>query len=649
MARPWRLCERAWGSLASRMLTGVKGAYANTVAMAYDTGGRKATESLTIAGQTYTTGTAYDTAGRVSQLTYPDGSVVARTYDSRNLLSTIALGGSNIDSRSFDAGGRLTSETLGNGQVVTRAYLTGDHLPALIANAAVGNYTYGWDANKNKTSETITGAMSGFSSSMAFDDQNRLTTWNRSSGDSQAWTLSPVNDWQSVTNNGTAVARTHGPTHEVLRVGSATIQHDSRGNMTVDEFGITRTYDADGKVSQAIVPAGAARGIEGTYTYQYDALNRRVRKTTGGSSPSDTIFAHTGEQILADYPAGTAAASPTAKYMWGSYIDELVCRVAGSQKLYPHHNQQFSITAHTDQTGTVVERYAYTPYGDLVTLDPTTMVVRTTSPLTRYTYSGREYDSETGTYHFRARPYSASLGRFPSHDPIMYPDGANTYAGWFAIRSTDPSGLADMPGTFRVLNQACSDYQRDDNGGGCCCSAISVSYVPTSTERASCNRLYNIAYVRTVHAKHYYPDHIHDWHWDQPIEDMIVVTDVNRLSGRPVWTDTPGGGESPGDYYYGGCPGFADTKYIDQSWEVCSVCEGADGTAKVLGCVTYGHKCTFQYQKFRVLPNYPGCGRTHICNVSCTRTSSGASGSNLAGSAPVHVPKSPDFDGSIRQ
>ena len=144
------------------MLTGVKGLYANTVAMAYDTGGRKATESLTIAGQTYTTGTAYDTAGRVSQLTYPDGSVVARTYDSRNLLSTIALDGSNIDSRSYDAGSRLTSETLGNGQVVTRAYLTGDNLPALIANAAVGNYTYGWDANKNKTSETITGAMNGF-------------------------------------------------------------------------------------------------------------------------------------------------------------------------------------------------------------------------------------------------------------------------------------------------------------------------------------------------------------------------------------------------------------------------------------------------------------------------------------------------------
>ncbi len=141
--------------IASRLFTGVKGEYVNTVALTY-------------------------AAGRESQLTQPDGTLVGRTYDSRNLLSTIAYAGGTIDTRTYDAGGRLSSETLGNGQVVTRAYLTGDNLPALIANAAVGNYTYGWEASPrrrpsreergedavasltNMTSETITGAMSGY-------------------------------------------------------------------------------------------------------------------------------------------------------------------------------------------------------------------------------------------------------------------------------------------------------------------------------------------------------------------------------------------------------------------------------------------------------------------------------------------------------
>ena len=164
---------------SSGLLIGVKCEYANTVALTYDAGGRKATEALTIAGQTYSVGTAYDAAGRVSQLTQPDGTLVGRAYDSRNLLSTIAYAGGIIDTRTYDAGGRLSSETLGNGQVVTRAYLTGDNLPALIANAAVGNYRYGWEASPrrrpsreergedavasltDKTSETITEVIKG--------------------------------------------------------------------------------------------------------------------------------------------------------------------------------------------------------------------------------------------------------------------------------------------------------------------------------------------------------------------------------------------------------------------------------------------------------------------------------------------------------
>ncbi len=228
------------------------------------------------------------------------------------LLSTISLAGTNIDSRNYDTGGRLSSETLGNGQVVTRAYLTGDNLPALIANAAVGNYTYGWEASPrrrprreergedavasliDKTSETITGAMSGYGFAVptgGYDDQNRLTAWNRTNGTkNQAWALSPVGDWNSFVDAGVTQARTHGPTHEILTMGSATVTHDSRGNMTQDEQGKQLTWNADGMLASATVPAGSATGVEGTHTYQYDVLGRRVRKTTGGAGASDTVF-----------------------------------------------------------------------------------------------------------------------------------------------------------------------------------------------------------------------------------------------------------------------------------------------------------------------------------------------------------------------
>ena len=42
----------------------------------------------------------------------------------------------------------------------------------------------------------------------------------------------PVN-WNSITTNGTAQTRTHGPTHELLTAGGSNVTTDVKGNMTV--------------------------------------------------------------------------------------------------------------------------------------------------------------------------------------------------------------------------------------------------------------------------------------------------------------------------------------------------------------------------------------------------------------------------------
>ena len=68
---------------------------------------------------------------------------------------------------------------------------------------------YTWDANKNKTSETITGVMSryGFTfGGTTYDFEDRLTGYARASGTfNQSWNLTSVGDWTSVRREGETV------------------------------------------------------------------------------------------------------------------------------------------------------------------------------------------------------------------------------------------------------------------------------------------------------------------------------------------------------------------------------------------------------------------------------------------------------------
>ncbi|QDV86154.1 RHS repeat domain-containing protein [Planctomycetes bacterium TBK1r] len=104
--------------------------------------------------------------------------------------------------------------------------------------------------------------------------------------------------------------------------------------------------------------------------------------------------------------------------------------------------QQYSITALTDSSGAIKERYAYDAYGGLSIFDGSGTARTTTAEGNRYTYTGREWDAELTLYHYRARMYDSSSGRFCSRDPIGYADGFNLYSCHIGLAEVDPSGLS---------------------------------------------------------------------------------------------------------------------------------------------------------------------------------------------------------------
>ena len=206
-----------------RMLSGIKGRYNNTVTFSYDDRGQQIQETLTTHGQTYTVGYQKNQLGQTTQLQYPDGSLVDRAYTDRGQLLSVKYtpnGGtqSNLADFVYDAGGRETTRNLGNGLTTTRGYFADNQIQS-IATPTVETLTYTYDPNKNPTSETRSGVMAPYSWSTGptgYDDEDRLTNWQRTNGDTQTWNLSPVHDWTSTTINGQLQTRTHGPGHEIL-------------------------------------------------------------------------------------------------------------------------------------------------------------------------------------------------------------------------------------------------------------------------------------------------------------------------------------------------------------------------------------------------------------------------------------------------
>ncbi len=141
----------------------------------------------------------------------------------------------------------------------------------------------------------------------------------------------------------------------------------------------------------------------------------------------------------------SAASSPTYRYIYASYIDEPVLRFkpSGSESLYYHRNQQYSVVALTNASAAVIERYAYTAYGLPTITNASGTLLPVGSVDNRYLYTGREWDQTLAMYHYRARMYDSQLGRFASRDPIGYRGGVNSYefVRSMALRSVDPSGL----------------------------------------------------------------------------------------------------------------------------------------------------------------------------------------------------------------
>jgi len=100
----------------------------------------------------------------------------------------------------------------------------------------------------------------------------------------------------------------------------------------------------------------------------------------------------------------------------------------------------------TDAAGAAAQRYQYASFGALTSA--------TGSVANALQYQGREYDSESGLYNFRARVYDPTIGRFLTKDPLLGqmrdPRSMQPYVYAFH----DPVNVKDATGESALIEYA---------------------------------------------------------------------------------------------------------------------------------------------------------------------------------------------------
>jgi RHS repeat-associated protein len=411
-----------------------------------------------------TVGYSYDQDGNRASLTYPGGTVITYGYTSRNQLASVSADGPPpLAAYEYDLAGRRTAKHLENGTLTESVYDDADRLLQLTHRktgvaAPLQQFDYTLNAMGNRKSrvESNFGApvqrdVYGYDAvdqlvdvKYGADDVanptafTRQTGYDYDAGDNRAsvtedadgtgagapvTTAYTANDLNQYTSIGLVLA----PVHDL---NGNTVQLQARAAGPI----WTYQYDAQNRL------VGGTSSTGDTFTFAYDARNRCVMRNINGTV---TVNLYNGWSLIEERSGGDVI---KAKHIHGAALDEILCTIRDesgtSTTAFHHHDGLGSVTALTDSSAILVERYAYDVYGKPTILSGANLLLGASAAGNRFMFTAREWFAALELSDHRHRYYQPGHGRWLSRDPIEEEGGVNLYT----YVTNNSLGLDDLDG-----------------------------------------------------------------------------------------------------------------------------------------------------------------------------------------------------------
>lgn len=369
----------------------------------------------------------YDPNGNRTKLSLNAAAVATYRYDVLNRLTKLLDAGGAAFTYDYDAMSRLTQQKAPNGVKTNYQYDGIDRLARLLDSkgaATIADRQYQYNPANQITQITEPAITRNYS----YDTLDRLvtTSYPSSSQPNENYAYDAVGNR---TSSHLSASNNYQPFNRLSNTSSASYSYDANGNLISksEASGTTRySWDFENRLKQVALPN------ENSVVYRYDALGRRIQRVP--SAGVSTNFIYDGPDVIKDINSDGS----TVDYLNGPGLDNklrLIDSRLSTGPLYFLQDHLGSTTKLTNSAGAVLEQSSYDSFGKSLN-----------SSLTRYSYTGRERDPDTGLMYYRARWYDAENGRFISADPIGLAGGINEYAyvGNNPLNGTDPTGLHEI-------------------------------------------------------------------------------------------------------------------------------------------------------------------------------------------------------------